>query len=143
MMYFRKTDATTSLKDGGAVRLDNDGTLGNLLNDTDDRIIGICRKTIAATDTAFVGAPLVPVQVPVEDFVEWEVDLDSDGGASATDVGRYCAIDTAQASDSESTHIDISDTGIRHFLVTGVSDTVVDRARVVIVKRASLALDTV
>jgi len=133
LMHFRKTDTTTQLKDGAFVRLDADGTLGNLLNDTDDRILGVCRQDVAAADSTQLS---IPVEVPVEDYVEFEVDLDSDGAASSTDVGRYCAIDTTTDS-GLGDRVDISDTANRQFLVTAVSDTDTDKVRVVIAKKAS------
>lgn len=136
LMYFRKTDTTTQFKDGSFVRLDADGTIGQLLGDSDDHILGVCRMAIAAIDTAFVGAPRVPVEVPVEDYVEWDVDMDSDGTAADSDAGSYVGIDTTTDS-GLSDRIDISDTAIRHFLVVGVSDTVVDKIRVVIARKAS------
>ena len=52
--------------------------------------------------------------------MEWLIDTDSDGGAADSDVGRYCAVDTAQASDSESTRVDVNDTAQRTVLVTGI-----------------------
>ena len=123
LMYFRKTDTTvnSSLRDGSLVGLTDSGNLTPLANDSTDRIIGVSRLRVTATDTSsWQGAPMVPVEVPVENAVEWLIDTDSDGGAVDSDVGRFCSVDTAQASDSESTRVDISDTAFRNILITGI-----------------------
>jgi hypothetical protein len=65
----------------------------------------------------------VPVEVPVEDFVEWEFDVDSDGGLADSDVGRYCAVDTTGgasvlAGDSCGMRADVSDTAVRTIFIT-------------------------
>lgn len=122
-MYFRKTDTTaaSSLRDGSLVGITDSGNLTYLANDTTDRVLGVCRLRVTATDTSsWPGAPMVPVEVPVENAVEWLIDTDSDGGAADSDVGRYCAVDTAQASDSESTRVDINDTAQRTVFITRV-----------------------
>lgn len=123
LMYFRKTDTTaaSSLRDGSLVGITDSGNLTYLSNDTADRVIGVCRLRVTATDTStWAGAPMVPVEVPVENAVEWIIDTDTDGGALDSDVGRYCAIDTANTTDSESTRVDVNDTAQRTVLITGV-----------------------
>lgn len=123
LMYFRKTDTTaaSSLRDGSLVGITDSGNLTYLANDSTDRVVGVCRLRVAATDTStWQGAPMVPVEVPVEMGVEWLIDTDTDGGALDSDVGRYCAVDTAQASDSESTRVDVNDTQRRFVLITGI-----------------------
>lgn len=47
-------------------------------------IIGVIRKTIASTDSDYATARLVPVDVPVERFTEWEADVTS--GLVAADI---------------------------------------------------------
>lgn len=50
--------------------------------------IGVIRQTVAATDSDYATADvLVPIEVPVERFVEWEVD--TDGTAVADDIGLF------------------------------------------------------
>lgn len=118
LMHFKKGDTTHSLRAGGVVRLDDSANLVPLLNDTSDfRALGVCRQTVTITDSSQLS---IPVEVPVENGVEWLIDTDSDAGASASDVGRYCAFDTATASDSESARVDISDTTIRAVFITGI-----------------------
>jgi len=46
--------------------------------------VGVIRKTIAATDSDYATARLVPVDVPVERFTQWEMDVTS--GLVAADV---------------------------------------------------------
>ena len=123
LMHFRKTDTTvaSSLRAGSLVGITDSGNLTYLANDTTDRVLGVCRLTVAATDTSsWQGAPMVPVEVPVENAVEWLIDTDSDGGALDSDAGRFCSVDTAQAGDSESTRVDVNDTGQRTVLITSV-----------------------
>lgn len=123
MMFFKKGDTTHSLVDGGLVCLDDSGNVVPPKNDSTDRVIGVSRQTVALTDTSsWQGAPLVQVEVPVENAVEWTIDADSDGGAADSDVGRYCAIDTTggnsvNTGDSAGTRIDISDTAIRQVYI--------------------------
>ena len=122
-MYFRKTDTTvaSSLREGSLVGITDSGNLTYLANDTTDRVVGVCKLRVTATDTSsWQGAPFVPVQVPVENAVEWLIDTDTDGGAADSDVGRFCTIDTATASDSESTRVDVNDTAQRTVLITRV-----------------------
>jgi len=50
-------------------------------------IVGVLRKAIAATDADYAVARLVPVEVPVEKYVEWEADVTS--GLLSTSPGVY------------------------------------------------------
>lgn len=123
LMHFKKTDTTlaSSLRDGSLVGLTDSGNLTPLSNDSTDRVVGVCRLRVTATDTSsWQNAPLVPVEVPMENAVEWRVGTDTGGGAADSDVGRYCAVDTSEAGDSEATLVDISDTVQRVFLITEV-----------------------
>ena len=65
-------------------------------------IIGVLRKTIKTTDSDYASAKFVPVQVPVEHYVEWEMDVVT-GTLVVGDVGLYCDITTASASTIPST----------------------------------------
>lgn len=131
LMYFKKTDTTlnSSLKAGSLVKITDSGNLTYCKNDSSDRIVGVCRQRVLAVDTAFsvtnnwLQAPFVPVEVPVENSVEWLIDTDSDGGALDSDIGRYCTIDTAGGNsnaDSEAATVDVNDTSFRNVLITGV-----------------------
>ena len=118
IMYF-KGDTAREVRDGGLVTLTDSATLVPVRNDSTDRPIGVCRRNDTVTDSA-----LVPVEVPVENAVEWLIDVDSDGGAADTDIGRYCAVDTAggasvDAGDSAGMRADVSDTAIRQIFITG------------------------
>lgn len=112
--YFKKADTTIRIVNGGAVEVAATGALVNPLNDSDDRVIGVSRKTVATADSA----DLVPVELASED-VTWEVDTDSDGGAAATDIGRFVALDTGDSTNPNAS-VDISDSGIPHFFITAV-----------------------
>lgn len=121
LMHFRNTDTTNQLRDGGLVQLDDSANLEAVRNDSTDRPLGVCRMNVGLTDSTQLS---IPVEVPVENAVEWLIDTDSDAGAADSDVGRYCAVDTTGggsvgAGDSCGTRVDVSDTAIRQIFITG------------------------
>src|SRR3990167_4703200 len=118
IMYF-EGDTALQVRDGGLVGFTDSGTVTPLRNDSTDRPIGVARRNDTTTDSV-----MVPVEVPVENAVEWKFDVDSDAGLSASDIGRYCAVDTTGgnsvlAGDSCGMRADISDTAIRQIYITG------------------------
>jgi len=125
LMHFKKGDTTHAIRNGGLVKLDDSGNLIPPANDSTDRVLGVSRLDVALTDTSsWAGAPMVPVEVPVENAVEWLIDVDSDGGAADSDIGRYCAVDTTGgnsvlAGDSAGMRVDVSDTAVRQVFITG------------------------
>lgn len=121
IMYF-KADTVREVRDGSLVSITDSGTVVPVRNDSTDRVLGVARRndTLTEGDSAFM-----PVEVPVENAVEWEIDVDSDAGAADSDVGRYCAVDTAGgnsvlAGDSCGMRADVSDTGCPQIFITGV-----------------------
>lgn len=120
IMYFKKGDTTRGLRDGGLVQVDSGLLHPTVADDSTNRPIGVCRLDVTAiTDTSsWPGAPMVPVEVPVELGVEWLIDTDSDGGATDTDIGCYVGLDTVTDS-LFATRVDMSDTAVRSVLVTG------------------------
>lgn len=117
-MYF-KGDTALQVRDGGLVTLTDSSTVSPVRNDSTDRPIGVARRNDTTTDSS-----LVPVEVPVENFVEWTFDVDSDNGLADSDVGRYCAVDTTGgnsvlAGDSCGMRVDVSDTAVRTIFITG------------------------
>lgn len=52
------------------------------------QIAGVLAKTIAATDDDYATARLVPVEVPIEPYVEWEFPVTA--SLVAADRGLYC-----------------------------------------------------
>lgn len=121
-MHFAKRDTTNQLRDGGLVQLDDSANLEPVRNDSTDRPLGICRLNVGLVDSAQLS---IPVEVPVENAVEWLFDVDSDAGLVDSDVGRYCAVDTTGggsvlAGDSCGMRVDRSDTAVRQILVTRV-----------------------
>jgi hypothetical protein len=109
------------------VSITDSGTVTPVRNDSTDRVIGVARRNDTTTDSS-----LVPVEVPVEANVEWRVETDSDGGAADSDIGRYCAFDTAGgnsvlAGDSCGMRVDINDTAVRQFYITGRESATVVR----------------
>jgi len=116
-MYF-KGDTALQVRDGGLVGLTDSGTLTPLRNDSTDKPLGVARRNDTTTDSAEV-----PVQVPVEDYVEWEFDLDSDAGLADSDVGQLVAVDTTGgnsvlAGDSAGMRVDVSDATFPTILIT-------------------------
>lgn len=81
-MYFPKK-ASTAFTTGALVYFDGAGAV-QPADSTSGMHVGVIRKTIAATDSDYASTTLVPVEVPVERWVEWEVDATS---AVAADVG--------------------------------------------------------
>lgn len=81
-------------------------------DDNDTALAGVLGKTIASTDADYATARRVPVIVPVEKHVIWEIDT---GGsfAAGTDEGLEFGI-------SDSGTLDHSDTTNKVFLVTKV-----------------------
>lgn len=115
-MYF-PGDTALQVRDGSLVSITDSGTVTPIRNDSTDRVLGVARRNDTVTDSA-----LVPVEVPVENYVQWEIDVDSDAGAADSDRGRYCAVDTTGgnsvlAGDSCGMRVDISDTAIRQIYV--------------------------
>lgn len=140
IMYF-EGDTAREVRNGGLVGFTDSGTVVPLRNDTTDRIIGVARRNDTTTDSS-----MVPVEVPVEDYVEWTFDVDSDAGLTDCTVGKYIAIDTTGggsvlAGDSAGMRVDVSDTTIRTILVTGFISTT--RGIGVLARRASVVMDTI
>ena len=107
-MYF-KGDTALQVREGSLVGLTDSGTVTPLRNDSTDVPFGVSKRSDTVTDSA-----LVPIDVPVEEYVEWEFDVDSDGGLADSDVGQCVAIDTTGgnsvlAGDSCGMRVDVSD----------------------------------
>lgn len=117
-MYF-KGDTALQVRDGSLVTLTDSATVSPCRNDSLDKPLGVARRNDTLTDSA-----LVPVEVPVENYVEWLIDVDSDGGAADSDVGQIVAVDTVGgasvlAGDSCAMRVDISDVTFPTVLITG------------------------
>lgn len=130
-MWLKKSDTTREIRDGGLVKINDSGSIAPCQNDsTDHAVMGVARANDTVTDTAFSDGSagsrpgFIPVEVPVERFVEWLIDVDSDGGAADSDVGRHISVDTTGgnsvlAGDSAGMRVDISDSAVPQVLVTG------------------------
>lgn len=140
IMYF-EGDTAREVRSGGLVGFTDSGTVVPLRNDTTDRVVGVAKRNDTVSDSA-----MVPVEVPIEQWVEWEFDTDSDGGLSDSDVGAAIAVDTTGgnsvgAGDSAGTRLDVSDVTFRLMRVTRrISAT---RGVGVLVRSASSINDTV
>ena len=118
IMYF-KGDTAKEVRDGSLVGLNDSANVEPAANDSLDKIIGVARRNDTVTDSA-----LVPVEVPVENAVEWLIDLDSDAGAVDSSIGKWIAVDTVGgasvlAGDSAGMRADIDDTSSPLIFVTG------------------------
>lgn len=117
-MYFQK-DTTEQVRVGSLLTFNLDsGRLVRAGNDSDDKIVGVAMRNDTLADSA-----LIPVEVPVERWVEWEINTDSDGGAADSDVGKLVNVDTTggtTAGDSVSQNVDISDSAGGNVLVTKI-----------------------
>jgi hypothetical protein len=109
--WFPVTTSTALAKDtlveftsGKIAAADADETAGG--------VRGVLGKTIAATDTDYASARLVPIIVPVERHVVWEADASgftADGSQEGVEYGI-----------SGSGTVDYTETSTVHFLVTQV-----------------------
>jgi len=71
------------------------GTLVLATNTVDSfYIVGVLRKAVTTADDDYATARLLPVEVPVEKYVEWEVDVKV-GTLVASSVGLYFDLTTA------------------------------------------------
>lgn len=133
IMYF-EGDTALQVRAGGLVSITDSATLTPLRNDSTDKPLGPARRNDTTTDSS-----LVPVEVPIEEYVEWTFDVDSDGGLVDSDVGTTVAVDTAGgnsvlAGDSCGMRVDRDDVTFPTILITGrISAT---RGIGVLVKRA-------
>lgn len=98
LMPFPKSATFTSVvtgdtngKSGLPCQLSTAGQVDRWASDTAAGLLGFVRDIVAATDTS---TNQVLVEVPIELFVEFEFDTDSDGGLADSDVGRYVDVDT-------------------------------------------------
>lgn len=90
-MYFPRP-ASQAFNEGDLVYFNTTGQVIPADATSGDHV-GVIRKTVAATDADYASTGvLVPVEVPVENYVEWEVDTT---GAVAGDIGK--AIDLTDA----------------------------------------------
>lgn len=111
-------DTTEQLRDGSLVTFNLDsGQVVTVGNDSDDKIVGVCRRNDTLADSTFV-----PIEVPVESAVEWLIDADSDGNGADSDIGKIVNVDTTggnsvNAGDSAGMRVDISDSAAGSILV--------------------------
>ena len=83
IMYFLAA-ASTAFTKGDLVYFDGSGNVIPA-DSTSGSHVGVIQKDIASTDSDYASTKMVPVEVPVEKWVEWEVS--ANGTAVAADVG--------------------------------------------------------
>lgn len=82
-MYFPKA-ASTVFAEGDLVYFNGSGQIIPA-DATSGAHVGVIAKDVVATDADYADTTSVPVLVPIENFVEWDVDTT---GAVAADVGK-------------------------------------------------------
>lgn len=82
VMYFPKA-ASTAFTEGDLVYFNGSGEIIPA-DATSGQHVGVIRKDVVSTDSDYASETLVPVEVPVERWVVWEVDTAS---ATTEDVG--------------------------------------------------------
>lgn len=92
------------------MKFNNIGGVIIAVSDTNERVVGVSRDSHATSDTT---TKLIAVEVPIEKYVEWEFDTDSDGGLTDTMVGTFRDLDTLGA------NVDASAVADGVVLVTG------------------------
>ena len=110
LIYLPKTPSI-AIDAGEYLKLNDSGGVRPAISAANERIVGASRDSHATSDTT---SNPIAVEVPIEQWVEWEVDTDSDGGAADSDVGGYRDLDTLGA------NIDVSATTDKVFLITRV-----------------------
>jgi hypothetical protein len=78
---------STAISKGALVAFSSGYLIAATSTTAPSTIIGVIRHAITASDADYATARLVEVEVPVENYVEWEVDVTS--GLVAADVGLY------------------------------------------------------
>jgi len=101
LIYLPKTSAI-AVAAGEFMKTNSSGGILPCISDTNELIVGVSRDSHAATDTAVSMA----VEVPLENYVEFEIDTDSDGGAADSDVGGYRDLDTTGGNIDMSSSVD-------------------------------------
>lgn len=90
LMYFPKT-ASTVLTAGDLVALSS-GQLIDATSSTAEHV-GVLRKTTASTDADYASTTFLPVEVPVELYVEWLADVTA--SMTAAQLGIACDLTDA------------------------------------------------
>lgn len=106
-MYFPKT-ASTAMAAGSLVIL----TSGQLVNATSSstKILGVLRKTTASTDSDYTSTTLIPVEVPIEQYVTWLADVTAT--FTTSQVGVACDLtDSATVNTGGTSHKVVTPTG--------------------------------
>lgn len=94
IMYFPKK-ASTAFAEGDLVYFDGAGAV-QPADATSGMHVGVCRKAVVSTDDDYASTTKIPIEVPVERWVEWEVDAVS---AVAADVGDEIDLTDAATAD--------------------------------------------
>lgn len=68
---FLPKKASTAWAEGAMLIFDASGYVTKATSSS-TKLLGLSRKTIAATDTDYASTTEIPVEVPVEDYVIWE-----------------------------------------------------------------------
>lgn len=105
VMYF-PVKTSTAFTAGDLVVWGTGGDAGLIIPATSatTKNLGVIKKTIASTDSDYATARLVPVEVPVEKYVEWVADVTS--GLVVGDIGLYVDLTDARTVDRAASTVD-------------------------------------
>ncbi len=107
-IWFPKA-ASTAFADGAFVTFDGSGNVTPATS-TSAKLVGVCRKAVASTDSDYASTTLIPIEVPVERYVEWDALTAS---AVAADVGAAVDLtDSVTVNRGATSHHVVTITGI-------------------------------
>lgn len=108
-MYFPKK-ASTAIAVGAAVIFDGSGYV-TIATSTSAKLLGVSRKVIASTDTDYASTTLIPIEVPIENYVTWLADTAS---AVAADIGAAVDLtDSVTVNRGATSHHVVTITGVQ------------------------------
>jgi hypothetical protein len=105
IMYLPVTTSTV-LTEGALVAFSSGLLIAATSSSNSQDIVGVVRKTIAATDADYATARLVPVEVPTEMYVTWQANVTS--GLVAADIGLYCDLTDSLTVNRGASSLDIA-----------------------------------
>jgi len=83
---FLPVTTSTALAEGALLTFSSGKLVAATSTTATTALVGVCRKTIASTDSDYATARTIPVEVPVERNTTWEGDVTS--GLVVADIGK-------------------------------------------------------
>jgi len=102
-MYLPVAASAGALSDHSLVCWDSGTLIAATSTTANEATAGVLRKAVAATDDDYAVARLLPVEVPLENYVTWTADVTAT--LVVADVGLYCDLtDSLHVSRASSTY---------------------------------------